>query len=233
MKYKLIVLVAAALFSTGANATCPTYGCATVGGDMEVKSMLKVDKVGFGGGLKSSSANASLVNNTSHGLEITSTATKITGGSSFTSLTLDDRGATFANSSSGTPARISGVANGVSDYDAVNYRQLQAAEAANYRKLQSVGAGIESRIESFVVRQLEESKLQLGAGIASTAAIANIPAVDSNKRFSIGAGVGSYGGQSAVAIGGSFRVLDNLTVRASAGSASGQTTFGGGASMSW
>ncbi|MDP1705842.1 MAG: hypothetical protein Q8L42_14130, partial [Sulfurimicrobium sp.] len=144
--------------------TLSTTGNATVGGDLEVKGVLKVDKVEFDGGLKSDSANASLVNNTGHGIEITSTATKLTGGTSSTSLTLNDAGATFANSTTGAPATITGIADGKSDFDAVNFRQLQA-----------VGDGIESRVESFVIQQLEESKLELSAGIAATAAMANIP----------------------------------------------------------
>lgn len=44
-------------------------------------------------------------------------------------LTLNDSGATFNNTISGGPARVMGVADGQSDFDAVNYRQLRTANA--------------------------------------------------------------------------------------------------------
>lgn len=40
-------------------------------------------------------------------------------------MTLNNYGATFANTTTDGPARVTGVADGSSDYDAVNYRQLQ------------------------------------------------------------------------------------------------------------
>jgi hypothetical protein len=66
----------------------------------------------------------SLTNSTGHGLTINPTNTVLSGGTnSPTSLTLNDWGATFSNN--GSPARVTGVADGVNQYDAVNYGQLQ------------------------------------------------------------------------------------------------------------
>ena len=60
-----------------------------------------------------------------HGLAITESQTVISGGTSSTSLTLNNWGATFNNS--GSPARVTGVADGENQYDAVNFGQLQRA----------------------------------------------------------------------------------------------------------
>ncbi|MES9938576.1 MAG: YadA-like family protein, partial [Sedimenticola sp.] len=64
-----------------------------------------------------------------HGLVITETETVLTGGSTSTSLTLNDAGATFTNTDTGGPARVTGVADGVGKYDAVNVNQLKSAYA--------------------------------------------------------------------------------------------------------
>jgi hypothetical protein len=65
----------------------------------------------------------SLLNSTGHGLTINTDSTVLSGGTHSTSLTLNDWGATFSNN--GSPARVTGVADGVNQYDAVNYGQLQ------------------------------------------------------------------------------------------------------------
>ena len=45
-------------------------------------------------------------------------------------MTLNDRAATFSNAQSGAPITVTGVANGSSDFDAVNVRQFAGAIAA-------------------------------------------------------------------------------------------------------
>ena len=69
--------------------------------------------------------NVALLNNTGHGLTINPDNTVLSGGTTSTSLTLNNWGATFNNN--GGPARVTGVADGESHYDAVNYGQLQKA----------------------------------------------------------------------------------------------------------
>ena len=64
-----------------------------------------------------------LLNSTGHGLTINTDSTVLSGGTHSTSLTLNDWGATFSNN--GNPARVTGVADGVNQYDAVNFGQLQ------------------------------------------------------------------------------------------------------------
>ncbi|MEI8345422.1 MAG: YadA C-terminal domain-containing protein, partial [Candidatus Omnitrophota bacterium] len=75
--------------------------------------------------------SASLLVNTdsgiAHGIVVDQTHTVLSGGTNSTSMTLDDSGATFRNDQTGGPAKVTGVADGTSDYDAVNYRQLGKA----------------------------------------------------------------------------------------------------------
>jgi hypothetical protein len=152
-----------------------------------------------------STASLTLTNGdgNTHGLIVTETQATLSGGTHSSSLTLNDNGATFTNASSGAPIQVHGVADGTSDFDAVNYRQLK----------------------------------QLSAGVASTVAMANIPQVDQDKTFALGAGVGQYNGQTALAIGASYRFASNAVLRASLGSGSGggqaRTTAGAGVGFSW
>ena len=65
-----------------------------------------------------------------HGFVVTETEAVMSGGVNSTSLTLDDRGATFSNSATGAPVTVTGVADGSADFDAVNVRQYAHAIAA-------------------------------------------------------------------------------------------------------
>jgi hypothetical protein len=99
---------------------------------------------------------------------------------------------------------ISGVANGVALNDAIN------------------------------VGQLAEVKRELSRGIAGSAALAGIPQVDPGKAFSLGAGAGSYGGESAIAVGFSARFKENVVIKAAIGGTSGGKAVGSaGVGFSW
>lgn len=78
----------------------------------------------------STTTDASLVNSTGHGVVVSDTATVISGGTTSTTLTLDDTGATFADTVTGGPALVHGVADGVVATDAVNKGQLDAEATA-------------------------------------------------------------------------------------------------------
>lgn len=83
---------------------------------------------GTGGGTESStSLTLTNGNGNTRGLQIYENRTVLSGGSTSTSLTLNNTGAQFANIASGGPAKVSGVANGVDQYDATNYGQLREA----------------------------------------------------------------------------------------------------------
>lgn len=125
----------------------------------------------------------------------------LTGGGN--TLSMSSSGARFSNASGG-PVKVTGVANGTSKYDAVNYGQLQDVERLASR------------------------------GIASVTAMTNIPQVEQGKTFAVGAGIGSYNGYQALAIGASGRIMDDLVFKASIGSSeNGHAAFGGGVSYSW
>jgi hypothetical protein len=100
--------------------------------------------------------------------------------------------------------KITGVANGTATYDAVNFGQMQ------------------------------EVRKMLSAGIASTAAMSNIPLVDPSKSFAVGVGLGSYDGQTSIAMGASYRLSPSAVLRGSvAGGSNSKTTVGAGVGFSW
>lgn len=65
-----------------------------------------------------------------HGLVVTESQTTLSGGTQSSSMTLSDRAATFSNAQNGAPITVTGVADGRSDFDAVNVRQFAGAIAA-------------------------------------------------------------------------------------------------------
>ena len=82
--------------------------------------------------------------------------------------------------------------------------------------------------------QIDDNKREANAGIAGVAAIASIPQVTDKQDFSIGAGVGARDGESALAVGFSGRVTQNVVtkVAVSTDSQSGWTV-GAGMSYGW
>jgi len=94
------------------------------------------------------------------------------------------------NTTTGGPARVSGVANGVNDYDAVNVRQYNV---------------------------LKDGVEKANMGIASVSALSAIPGALPGKRVALGAGYGYFEDESAIAIGVKARVLENMSVSAGIG----------------
>ena len=64
------------------------------------------------------------------GLVVQENKTTLSGGQNAASLTLDTRGATFSNPTTGEPIQVHGVADGTAAFDAVNVRQLYSGLAA-------------------------------------------------------------------------------------------------------
>jgi len=80
--------------------------------------------------LQEDSVSLTVVNPTTHeahGIMVNTEETTISGGTHSTTLTLNDSGATFRNSTTGDAAKVTGVANGSASHDAVNYGQLRKA----------------------------------------------------------------------------------------------------------
>jgi len=140
---------------------------------------------------------------TSEGIDIGQTETVVSGGTHSTSLTLNDWGATFKNDGTGGPARVTGVADGESDFDAVNYRQLKEMSEKAY------------------------------AGVATAMAMANIPAPVRSKRYSIGAGLGNYAGQTSFAVGAKAVVGKRRDVTVSISSGYAADTPSVAAGLGW
>lgn len=157
-------------------------------------------------GAAESSASLTLTNGigNAHGVEVYEDRTQFSGGTHSTDMVLDDGGAHFSNRESGGPVKVTGVADGTSSFDAVNYRQLQAL------------------------------RKDMAQGIASAVAMSNIPQVDQNKRFSVGVGIGGFDRRNALAAGVSVRLAPNAIVNARvATSNGGPVSYGAGAALSW
>ena len=131
-----------------------TSGAMTIVNTGEQGAVLDANgKIGFGTA-KGSTASLTVTNEAgnTHGIVVNESQTTMSGGTRSSSLTLDDRGATFSNSATGAPVKVTGVADGRDDFDAVNVRQYANAiagvvAAANVPGLQagknsSIGVGM-------------------------------------------------------------------------------------------
>jgi hypothetical protein len=77
---------------------------------------------------------------------------------------------------------------------------------------------------------------QFAGAIASVTAMANIPQVDQDKTFAVGAGYGNFMGKDALALGATYRMSKNGVLKASVASGTGggrKTAAGLGAAWSW
>lgn len=119
--------------------------------------------------------------------------------------------------------RITNVQDGVAPTDAVNVRQLNQQ-----------GNILNQRIDN-LADNVKKNKKRNDAGIASTAAMANIPQVMLAGKSGVGVGVGHRSGQNAIAVGYS-RASDNAKhiIKLSAGlDTQSKATFGAGYMYQW
>lgn len=109
-------------------------------------------------------------------------------------------------------------AQGVSHNAAVNtaqdatLSQHGAAIANNSGRIDSLAQSTNSRFRN-LDRRIDDNKDRADAGIAGVAAMANIPQVTQGQTFAVGAGVGGFGGESALAVGGSYRVNEHVVTK--------------------
>jgi trimeric autotransporter adhesin len=134
---------------------------------------------------------------------------------------------TVSVGSTGNERTISNVAAGVNATDAVNVSQLQSVQSWAQNYTDSQVSALSGRITN-VGRRAD-------AGTASAIAMANIPQAYAPDQGSIGAGVGSYRGQAAIAVGmstitpgGRWVLKANLS-----SSTQGNAGVGLGAAMVW
>jgi hypothetical protein len=156
------------------------------------------------GGAGNAAAELSVTNSAgnTHGVFVGENSTRISGGTNSTSLAFDDNGAHFRNDATGGPARVTGVADGVADFDAVNFRQLNALDGKLTKKINETGA--------------------------VAAAFAQLGQAQTPGKSTFGIAGGGQGGKSALAIGFSHRPISMkpVVIKASIGAA-GSTTSGG------
>lgn len=118
-------------------------------------------------------------------------------------------GSTIIGSLDAAGSVISNVGDGVADTDGVNVRQLNSMQGAfnNYAN------EVDSRFNA-VDRRIDRVEEVANAGVASVAALAAIPSPAHGKRFSVGAGLGNYASESAVAVGFRAAITESTSVTA-------------------
>lgn len=79
---------------------------------------------------------------------------------------------------------------------------------------------------------VDDNKKEASAGISGAMAMASIPQVLQSQDVAVGAGVGGYDSESAIAVGVSFRASESVTVK-TAVSDDTQNNFGYGAGVSF
>ena len=121
----------------------------------------------------------------------------------------------------GAPIRVTGVSDGVRDFDAVNMRQFNA----------SVG-GLNAAVSGLAADLKNTQKLAY-TGAAAAMALAGIPNPAPGKNYSFGVGVGSYEGYRAIAAGFKGRITENLTATLGAAFNNLSRGYNGGVSYSW
>jgi len=128
---------------------------------------------------------------------------------------------TVSVGSAGNERRITNVAAGVNDTDAVNVGQLNSTVSG----IQNQMSGMQGQINS-VARDAY-------SGIAAASALAMIPDVDAGKTLAVGIGTANYKGYQASALGVTARVSQNLKMRAGVSYSGSNQVWGAGMSYQW
>ncbi len=129
-----------------------------------------------------------------------------------------DRNNSVSVGAPGHERQITNVAPGTAPTDAVNLGQLNVALNQTAGQLQ---------------QGINDTARKAYSGVAAATALTMIPDVDKDKVLSVGVGVGSYQGYSAVALGATARITENIKMRAGASLGGSGTAIGMGASMQW
>jgi autotransporter adhesin len=128
---------------------------------------------------------------------------------------------TVSVGSSGSERRVTHLAAGVADTDAVNVGQLNATVS-----------GIQNQMSS-MQGQINSVARDAYSGIAAATALTMIPDVDAAKTLAVGIGTANYKGYQASALGATARITQNLKVRAGVSYSSSNYVWGAGASYQW
>jgi trimeric autotransporter adhesin len=136
-----------------------------------------------------------------------------------------DRTNTVSVGAAGSERQIANVAAGTQGSDAVNLNQLNNASAQSRQYTDQQVWGMRGAIN--------EVGRNAYSGVAAATALSMIPDVDLGKTIAVGIGTANYKGYQATAVGATARVKQNVKVRVGAGTSSGGTTVGVGASYQW
>ena len=132
----------------------------------------------------------------------------------------------LTGANNGQAVRVSNVAAGVNATDAVNLGQLNAV-SGNVNQL----IGNLNSLSGQVVQNQTEAR----RGIATTAAMANLPFGTTPGKWSPAVSFGGFEGQTALAVGVQYNTESpyriKLRATASFAPSGGGATFGGGAGM--
>lgn len=104
-----------------------------------------------------------------------------------------------------------------------------AAIALNTNDIVNLRSDMNSRFEN-VDRKLDSQKSEYRSGLASLAAMSNIPNV-SGQTFSVGLGIGQFRDQSAIAAGANWNINEKVATKVSVGF--GDSDFTGGAGIAF
>ncbi|EAQ9051875.1 hypothetical protein D8V62_23855 [Salmonella enterica] len=101
----------------------------------------------------------------------------------------------------------------------------------NSQRLTSLESSTNKRFAD-IDKRVDENRKHANAGISGAMAQANIPQVTESQRFAVGAGVGGYDGENALAVGVSFHATQNVVVKATVSDDSAHNV-GYGAGVAW
>ncbi|WP_321952505.1 YadA family autotransporter adhesin [Paraburkholderia bannensis] len=126
-----------------------------------------------------------------------------------------DRDNTVSVGSAGNERQVTNVAAGTANTDAVNVGQLnQAIDNAQSNTINMVQQGVQQS-NAYTNQQISIVKKQMNSlGAAAMAASSLIPNARAEGNFQMAAAAGTYGGETALAVGANWYVTDRLLVNA-------------------
>ncbi|EKN3511937.1 YadA C-terminal domain-containing protein [Yersinia enterocolitica] len=128
--------------------------------------------------------------------------------------------------------------NGTDHHNDVVVQKNTAAVSQNTQRLSnqemriSTLASQDNQEFANLKAEVDNNQSRSDAGIAGVAAMANIPQVQESQQFAMGAGVGGYGSENALAVGASFHATQNTIVKLTVSNDT-QHNFGWGAGTSY
>jgi hypothetical protein len=153
----------------------------------------------------------------------------VTAGTSTTTLTTSGLATLASITSAGNATLGSGAGSSLTFGSSTGNSTI----SFNNNRLQNVADGV-AATDAVNKRQLDKVETNLSRGIASVTAMANLPAVDSGKKFNMGFGLGSYNGENAASIGFQSRIDNSTVLKVSAASSDkGDAAFGAGIGISF